>query len=147
MVDSGSVRRESQDAGLHELELLDDTVAQDASGWGAITVARAGPREGRDHCSTVASGSVRREHRDAGSHELGLLGGHCSTVRLGMRALTVARVPRDACDYCSTGCLGTCAITVARAPREACDGKPGLHDLALLGDTVAQYDSGSVRSL
>ena len=42
MVDSGSVRRESQDTGLHELELLDDTVAQDASGWGAITVARAG---------------------------------------------------------------------------------------------------------
>ena len=31
------------------------------------------------------------------------------------------------------------AIIVARgAPREACDGKPGLHDLALLGDTVAQ---------
>ena len=105
MVDSGSVRRESQDAGLDELELLDDTVAQDASGWGAITVARGGggPREGRDHCSTVASGSVRREHRDAGSHELGLLGGHCSTVRLGMRVLTVARVPREACHHCSTG--------------------------------------------
>ena len=47
MVDSGSVRRESQDAVLHELELLDDTVAQDASGWGAITVARA-PREACD---------------------------------------------------------------------------------------------------
>ena len=32
MVDSGSVRRESQDAGLHELALLGDTVAQYALG-------------------------------------------------------------------------------------------------------------------
>ena len=49
--------------------------------------------------------------------------------------------------HCSIVRLGKRAITVARVPREACDGKPGLHDLALLGDTVAQYDSGSVRSL
>ena len=53
---------------------------------GAITVARG------------ASGSVCREYRDAGLHELGRLGGHCSTVRLGMRAITVARVPREVCD-------------------------------------------------
>ena len=69
---------------------------------GAITVARG------------ASGSVCREYRDAGLHELGRLGGHCSTVRLGMRAITVAR----------------------GVPREACDGNSGLHEQGLLGDTV-----------
>ena len=58
---------------------------------GAITVARG------------ASGSVCREYRDAGLHELGRLGGHCSTIRLGMRAITVARVPQEACHHCSTG--------------------------------------------
>ena len=94
------------------------------------------PREACDYCSTGTSGSVRREYRDAGLHELGRLGGHCSAVRLGMRAINVAR-----------GCLGKREITVAQEPREAGEGKPGLHDLALLGDTVAEYVSGSVRSL
>ena len=70
---------------------------------GAITVARG------------ASGSVCREYRDAGLHKLGRLGGHCSTVRLEMCAITVAR-----------GCLGMRAITIERVPREACDGNPGM---------------------
>ncbi|CBI24786.3 unnamed protein product, partial [Vitis vinifera] len=72
---------------------------------------------------------------------------HYSYGRLGTRAITVASATRvarlgAARRHCSTIRLGTRVITIARAPRESCRARLGLHDMALLGDTVAQYASG-----
>ncbi|CBI18345.3 unnamed protein product, partial [Vitis vinifera] len=90
----------------------------------------------RRHCSSGASGRVR-------SLQHGHLG---KCTRRGSRVARVGVTRR----HCSTVRHGTCAITVAQAPRKRARRESrdvGLHEVGLLGDTVAQYASGRVRSL